>query len=345
MAGDCSSKTAGRSFDSPGPNRKSGSSRSPEKRPEQRRYIPRFYRAQKAPLHEGRRPRSRRGHADEAPHGQSSEAPSPGGRQAVSAAHSGGPRRGQSPGDCDPHRMARPSDPRAVRGRQGPRPLARVRRASGATGDGPRDRVHAQACRRDVPERQRGCGRIGPGAVRASRVHQKVRGPVMALAEVPNPRAFGVVEMKDGKVAALEEKPREPKSNLINAGIYGFDEDLFPLIDATPKSPRGEYEITDTIRLLMAKRDVSGFRLPGEWIDVGRPWDLLRANTALLTPLKGANRGHLDPGATLVGEVLVEEVKVGVNAYVDAGTIIGEEADLGTGAQARGDIEARSRNF
>src|SRR5256885_13703552 len=137
--------------------------------------------------------------------------------------------------------------------------------------------------------------------------HQKVRGPVMALAEVPNPRAFGVVEMKDGKIAALEEKPRQPKSNLINAGIYVFDEDLFPLIDATPKSPRGEYEITDTIRLLMAKRDVHGFRLPTGWIDVGRPWDLLRANAALLAPLKGAIHGHVDPGATLVGEVLVEE--------------------------------------
>src|SRR5256886_12734576 len=134
----------------------------------------------------------------------------------------------------------------------------------------------------------------------------KVRGPVMALAEVPDPSAFGVVEMKDGKVSALAEKTRKPKSHPINAGIYVFDEDIFPLIDATPKSPRGEFEITDTIRLLMAKRDVYGFRLPTEWIDVGRPWDLLRANAALLAPLKGATHGQVDPGATLVGEVLVE---------------------------------------
>src|SRR5439155_1690620 len=146
------------------------------------------------------------------------------------------------------------------------------------------------------------------------------------------------------------------------AGIYVFDEDIFPLIDSTPKSPRGEYEITDTIRMLMAKREVYGFRLPGEWIDVGRPWDLLRANTALLTPLKGANHGHLDPGATLVGEVVFrgvaidtglrklgvimgDDVKVGINASIDAGTIIGEEAFLGPGAHARGNIAPRSRIF
>src|SRR5438034_7453884 len=33
--------------------------------------------------------------------------------------------------------------------------------------------------------------------------HRAVRGPVMALAEVPDPRAFGVVEMDDGKGVAL----------------------------------------------------------------------------------------------------------------------------------------------
>jgi bifunctional UDP-N-acetylglucosamine pyrophosphorylase/glucosamine-1-phosphate N-acetyltransferase len=166
--------------------------------------------------------------------------------------------------------------------------------------------------------------------------HRKVRAPVMALAEVANPGAFGVVELKDGKVSGLEEKPRQPKSHLINAGIYVFDPDIFALIDATPKSPRGELEITDTIRSLMAKRDVYGFRLPGEWIDVGRPWDLLRANAALLAPLKGATRGQVDPGATLVGEVLVEEgATVRRGAYIEGPTIVGAEAVVGPNCYVR----------
>jgi bifunctional UDP-N-acetylglucosamine pyrophosphorylase/glucosamine-1-phosphate N-acetyltransferase len=166
--------------------------------------------------------------------------------------------------------------------------------------------------------------------------HRTVRSPVMALAEVPNPGAFGVVDLKDGKVTGLEEKPRRPKSHLINAGIYVFDPDIFALIDATPKSPRGELEITDTIRTLMAKRDVYGFRLPGEWIDVGRPWDLLRANAALLAPLKGATRGRVDPGATLVGEVLVEEgAEVRRGAYIEGPTIVGPEAVVGPNCYVR----------
>src|SRR2546428_13205941 len=189
--------------------------------------------------------------------------------------------------------------------------------------------------------------------------HRKIHAPVIALAEVPNPGAFGVVEVKDGKVTDLEEKPRRPKSNLINAGIYAFDEDIFPLIDKTPKSPRGEYEITDTIRALMETQDVYGFRLPGEWIDVGRPWDLLRANAALLAPLKGANHADVDRGAILVvwrgtevdtglrklGVIMGDDVKVGINASIDAGTIIGEESFLGPGSHARGNIAPRSRIF
>ena len=187
--------------------------------------------------------------------------------------------------------------------------------------------------------------------------HGKIGGPVMALAEVADPRPFGVVEMDGDRVRGLEEKPTSPKSRLINAGIYVFDPDIFPLIDATPKSSRGEYEVTDTIRALLAKRDVHGFRLPGEWIDVGRPWDLLRANEALLKPLKGAVHGTVDAGATLVGEVLVEEgahvrpgshvegpailgrgAEIGPNCYIRASTAIGPKAKVGNACEVKNSI-------
>ncbi len=164
----------------------------------------------------------------------------------------------------------------------------------------------------------------------------KVGGTVMGLAEVPDPRPFGVVEMDDGRVTGLEEKPRTPKSHLINAGIYVFEPDIFGLIDKTPKSPRGEYEITDTIRALLTKRDVYGFRLPGEWLDVGRPWDLLRANAALLAPLRGAIHGTVDPGATLMGEVLVDEgARVRPGSHIEGPTIIGAGAEIGPNCYIR----------
>ena len=165
---------------------------------------------------------------------------------------------------------------------------------------------------------------------------EKVRGPVMGLARVPDPRPFGVVELSDGKVVGLEEKPKSPKSDLINAGVYIFDPDIFALIDATPRSPRGEYEITDTIRTLLGKRDVFGFHLPDEWIDVGRPWDLLRANAALLQSLRGSVRGEVEPGATLRGEVAVEEgVVVRHGSYVEGPTILGAGSEIGPNCYIR----------
>jgi len=158
----------------------------------------------------------------------------------------------------------------------------------------------------------------------------------MGLARVPDPRPFGVIELSDGKVVGLEEKPKSPKSDLINAGVYIFDPDIFALIDATPRSPRGEYEITDTIRALLGKRDVFGFHLPDEWIDVGRPWDLLRANAALLQSLRGSVRGEVEPGATLRGEVAVEEgVVVRHGSYVEGPTILGAGSEIGPNCYIR----------
>src|SRR6266704_3003853 len=93
---------------------------------------------------------------------------------------------------------------------------------------------------------------------------------------------------------------------------------------------------TDTIRALMGTQDVYGFRIPGDWIDVGRPWDLLRANAALLAPLKGTNHGDVDPGATLVGEVAVEEdALVRKGAYVEGPVIVGAGSEIGPNCYVR----------
>src|SRR5256712_1312507 len=160
--------------------------------------------------------------------------------------------------------------------------------------------------------------------------HEEVKGPVMAVAEVEDPAAFGVVELDGDRVVGLEEKPKAPRSKLINAGVYLFPPDIFDLIDRTPKSPRGEYEITDTIRLLMEDRDVFAYRLPDPWIDVGRPWDLLAANAILMRSLKGRVDGEVAKGATLAGEVVVEAgAKVLDGAYVQGPTFIGRGSGVG----------------
>jgi bifunctional UDP-N-acetylglucosamine pyrophosphorylase/glucosamine-1-phosphate N-acetyltransferase len=155
-------------------------------------------------------------------------------------------------------------------------------------------------------------------------------GAVLGLAHAEEPRHYGVIEVKDGKVAGIEEKPKAPKSDLINAGAMVLPEGIFELIRKTPKSPRGEYEITDTLRVLADRGDLAARVLPGEWVDVGRPWDLLRANEIYLAGLKGIVEGEVEDGARLVGEVSVGKgAVVHPGAFVKGPTVIGDGAEIG----------------
>ena len=49
----------------------------------------------------------------------------------------------------------------------------------------------------------------------------------MVLTEVVDPSAFGVVEIEDGNIKNIIEKPKreEAPSNLVNTGIYVFNKD------------------------------------------------------------------------------------------------------------------------
>jgi bifunctional UDP-N-acetylglucosamine pyrophosphorylase/glucosamine-1-phosphate N-acetyltransferase len=150
--------------------------------------------------------------------------------------------------------------------------------------------------------------------------HRKASGPVLAVAESANPSQFGVVDVRDGMVVGIEEKPKQPKSNLINAGVYVFDADVFDLIERTPKSPRGEYEITDTLRLLIKDRDVHAYAMEEEWIDVG-------------------NGTRVRAGADIRGPAFIgEDCDIGPNCLIRPSTSIGNRCKVGNGCEVKNSI-------
>ncbi len=152
----------------------------------------------------------------------------------------------------------------------------------------------------------------------------------MALAKVKDASGLGVVEVENDTVKSIEEKPKRPRSNLINAGMYVFDEGIFDLIEKTQKSKRGEYEITDTLQMLMEKDQVFGHVLSEEWIDVGRPWDLLKANEILLRNVTDENKGEVQQNVVIENNVQIGEgsvIKSG--AYIIGPTIIGKDCTIG----------------
>lgn len=154
---------------------------------------------------------------------------------------------------------------------------------------------------------------------------------VICVKEVENPSDFGVLETRDNKVIRIIEKPKKPPTNLANAGIYLFRESIFGFIDRTQPSVRKELEITDSIQMLIDSGAAVGYSpLEDSWIDIGYPWDLLKANEYLLKTLKGSCQGTVEPNVTIKGEVAIGKGSlIRSGAYIEGPVIVGENCDIG----------------
>jgi bifunctional UDP-N-acetylglucosamine pyrophosphorylase/glucosamine-1-phosphate N-acetyltransferase len=163
---------------------------------------------------------------------------------------------------------------------------------------------------------------------------------LMVLKEVDNPSNFGVVEIENNIVKNIVEKPslEEAPSNLINTGIYIFNKDIFDKIAKTTKSPRGEYEITDSLAMQINEGlIVRGLETKKEWIDIGHPWELIEINELLLKEIKGDIKGKIEEGAYIHGDVFLDEgsiIRSGV--YIEGSVYIGKNCDIGPNSYIRG---------
>ena len=92
-------------------------------------------------------------------------------------------------------------------------------------------------------------------------------------------KQYGVIEMDDnGKVLSIEEKPENPKSDIVQTGIYMYDETVFGKIKNLSPSERGELEVTDLNNIYVNEGSAT-CELIDWWIDAGTSHDeLLRAN-------------------------------------------------------------------
>jgi len=189
---------------------------------------------------------------------------------------------------------------------------------------------------------------------------RKDRKPFMGVVEVPDPQRFGVVQQDNGKLVRIIEKPADPPSNLINGGFFGLTPDVFGHIRKTERSSRGEYEFTDTLNMMAAQTEVAVRKIEGEWMDVGYPWELLRANEYLMSLLKRDIKGTIEEGAVLKGEVVVEEgalvrsgsyiegpvyiskgCDIGPNCYIRPSTCLGEDVRIGSSVEVKNSIVMR----
>ncbi|MFE7426597.1 glucose-1-phosphate thymidylyltransferase [Streptomyces sp. NPDC057545] len=168
------------------------------------------------------------------------------------------------------------------------------------------------------------------------------------LTRVPDPTSFGVAELDaEGRVVGLEEKPREPKSDLALVGVYLFTSAIHEAVRSIEPSWRGELEITHAIQWLIdQERDVRSTTIRGYWKDTGNVTDMLEVNRTVLETVEPAQDGaevdddteiigrvRIEPGAKVSGSRIVGPVIIGArsvisDAYVGPFTSISEDVRI-----------------
>ena len=158
----------------------------------------------------------------------------------------------------------------------------------------------------------------------------------ISVIEVKDPKGLGVIEVKRGNVVKIHEKVEKPPTNLANAGLYLFTPLVFEAISRTPKSPRGEYEITDSLQIIVDQgQTVSGHEI-SYWLDLSYPWHLLTAGESILPNIKTENRGKIESNAVINGPVSIGAgTIVRSGSYIVGPVVIGEDCEIGPNCYIR----------
>lgn len=98
---------------------------------------------------------------------------------------------------------------------------------------------------------------------------------------VSSPEQYGVIELSDDRRAiSIEEKPKNPKSDVAVTGLYFYDNDVVDIAAKIKPSARGEIEITDVNKAYLERGDLfvevlgRGFA----WLDTGTHSSLVEAS-------------------------------------------------------------------
>lgn len=176
-------------------------------------------------------------------------------------------------------------------------------------------------------------------------------GAGIALQEVDNPQAFGIVDVDEaGNVTNLVEKPDDPPTNLALIGMYVFSPAVFDVIDNLEPSWRGELEITDAIQVLLDRGyEIDSHIVEGWWKDTGKPEDILEANRLVLEDRLLEVRGSVASGAVIEGRIELHEsaeiqdgavirgpVSIAEGAVIESDTYIGPYTSIGPNSTLQG---------
>lgn len=174
-----------------------------------------------------------------------------------------------------------------------------------------------------------------------SKFHSSNAIAIMALTESNTPEFFGSVLVNGENIVGIFEKSENPPSNLINTGIYCFMKESFSYINKTQLSPRGEYELTDSLKMMIESGNkVIWIRLGGKWIDIGRPWDLIDANEFFLQGISHfiSKDSKVSPDSILGSPVFIDSGVTIESSKIKSPSMISKNVSIGKNSIINGSV-------
>ncbi len=154
----------------------------------------------------------------------------------------------------------------------------------------------------------------------------------IATVKTTNPLSFGVIDVAaDQRINTFTEKPQQPVSHIINAGIYIFRPDIFDEITDKQKEISLEKDIFPS--LLKKEKQIYAFLHNGYWTDIGTIETYKKANFDVIK--LGFYKTSFDLGLyqniNIQGNLIAgKNVIFGDRVEVKGNVIIGEGSYIGS---------------
>lgn len=144
----------------------------------------------------------------------------------------------------------------------------------------------------------------------------------MLVVKHPYPSNYGVVEVEDGYVKGIVEKPAVSGDMTVSTGIFSLTPEIFDYLSFC--------QIPDVIDMIIKKGTaIKAINAIG-WHDSIYPWDLLMLNKVALKTVRSSLAGEMSKSSVMSGVVSVGKgTVISPYAVIKGPAVIGEDTYIG----------------
>ncbi len=144
-----------------------------------------------------------------------------------------------------------------------------------------------------------------------------------------NPSKYGVVEIENGVVKHIVEKPEKAEESMVSTGIYKLQPTIFKTIKECLDD--GKNALTTAVEVSIKKGEkIQAIKGRGKWMDIVYPWDLLSINGKVIQDISASTSGKIEKNVIINGIVFIgSDTIIHPGCYISGPVIIGEGCEIG----------------